>query len=268
MARSVVEVIADAKRLAVEYRLLTGKPLGISGEVAEIEVHRCLGLELAPARTAGHDAIRHLGEQSELVQVKGRAIDIAHPRKGRLPSINLAHPFDSVVLVLIDQATMNPYEIWEVRRDRVESLLTKPGSKARNERGALAISQFCAHALRVWRSVESEAAEEVKRARIEARLSKRSTLRSDVSSTTVAFTPERRERWKQVTRDGPFNLWLNPQVTGADGSLDLERLYRVAREWGVNERYEHLNPGMIRMNIGNRLRAIVPVKVYERRNEA
>src|SRR5215218_4402188 len=63
MARSVVEVIADAKRLAVEYRLLTGKPLGISGEVAEIEVHRCLGLELAPARTAGHDAIRHLGEQ-------------------------------------------------------------------------------------------------------------------------------------------------------------------------------------------------------------
>src|SRR4051794_29432259 len=75
--------------------------------------------------------------QSELVQVKGRAIDIAHPRKGRLPSINLAHPFDSVVLVLIDQATMNPYEIWEVRRDRVESLLTKPGSKARNERGAL-----------------------------------------------------------------------------------------------------------------------------------
>ena len=175
MARSVVEVIADAKRLAVEYRLLTGKPLGISGEVAEIEVHRCLGLELAPARTAGHDAIRHLGEQSELVQVKGMAIDIAHPRKGRLPSINLAHPFDSVVLVLIDQATMNSYEMLGKLDVTGLNISTKPGSKARNERGALAISQFCAHALRVWRSVESEAAEEVKRARIEAGSAKRST---------------------------------------------------------------------------------------------
>ena len=35
MASRVMEVLADAKRVAQEYRALTGKPLGITGEVAD-----------------------------------------------------------------------------------------------------------------------------------------------------------------------------------------------------------------------------------------
>lgn len=39
-----------------EYRRLTGKPLDITGEVAEYEAARVLGVELTPARQAGYDA--------------------------------------------------------------------------------------------------------------------------------------------------------------------------------------------------------------------
>ncbi len=44
--------------LAAEYYRLTSKPLGVTGEVAEYVAAELLGLALAPARTAGYDAVR------------------------------------------------------------------------------------------------------------------------------------------------------------------------------------------------------------------
>jgi hypothetical protein len=38
----LLELLAEAKRLAKEYRALTGRPLGVTGEVAEYEVARLL----------------------------------------------------------------------------------------------------------------------------------------------------------------------------------------------------------------------------------
>ena len=55
----VLAILAEAKRLAQEYRVLTGKPLGITGEVAEYEAARILGVELTPARNEGYDAIEN-----------------------------------------------------------------------------------------------------------------------------------------------------------------------------------------------------------------
>lgn len=52
----VLAFLAQAKRLAQRYRAKTGKPLGITGEVAEYEAARLLGVELTPARHAGYDA--------------------------------------------------------------------------------------------------------------------------------------------------------------------------------------------------------------------
>ncbi len=51
-----MEVLRAAKLLA-QYRTLTGKPLGITGEVAEYEAARILGVELAAARQAGYDVV-------------------------------------------------------------------------------------------------------------------------------------------------------------------------------------------------------------------
>jgi len=52
----VLEILRKAKRLAQDYRALTGKPLGITGEVAEHEAAKHLRVKLAPARHAGYDA--------------------------------------------------------------------------------------------------------------------------------------------------------------------------------------------------------------------
>jgi hypothetical protein len=42
----VLDLLAQAKQLAREYRALTGKPLGVTGEVAEYEAARLGGLKL------------------------------------------------------------------------------------------------------------------------------------------------------------------------------------------------------------------------------
>jgi hypothetical protein len=60
--RSAVDIIQDAKRLALEYKLVTGKPLGIVGEIAEVEASRLLILNLRwlerPVMTRFGDAHR------------------------------------------------------------------------------------------------------------------------------------------------------------------------------------------------------------------
>jgi hypothetical protein len=57
---AIGEVLRQAKILARKYRQLTGKPLGITGEVAEYEAARLLGLQLCTARQAGYDATRKM----------------------------------------------------------------------------------------------------------------------------------------------------------------------------------------------------------------
>ena len=49
----ILEILGEAKKLAREYRALSGKPLGITGEAAEHEAALHPGVELAVAREAG-----------------------------------------------------------------------------------------------------------------------------------------------------------------------------------------------------------------------
>lgn len=53
------------------------------------------------------------------------------------------------MLILFDER-FEPQAIYEARRVPLEAALTKPGSKARNERGALAITKFIALGRKVW----------------------------------------------------------------------------------------------------------------------
>jgi hypothetical protein len=70
----LVDLLAEVKRLAKEYRALTGRPLGVTGEVAEYEASRLLNIELAPARQAGYDATRETAGRVERLQIKGRCV--------------------------------------------------------------------------------------------------------------------------------------------------------------------------------------------------
>jgi hypothetical protein len=88
-----------------------------------------------------------------------------------------------------------------------------------------------------------------------------SRYRSDAAR-TMFISADSRKKWMEKTANSPFNRWLDGQVKNADGTLNLEKLYEVARRWHIEERYEHLNAGQIRMNIGVRLRKAVPVAEY------
>jgi hypothetical protein len=141
---------ADAKALAVRYYALTGKPLGITGELAELEAAELLGLSLADARTPGFDAYRERDGRRERIQIKGRAVDAFDRYRGRCPSIKCGDQFDYVLTVLLDRSSLEVLEIWEASEAAVTARLEAPGSKARNERNSMGLSQFNSIATKVW----------------------------------------------------------------------------------------------------------------------
>ena len=147
--KKLTKVLRQVRDLAVEYYELTGKPLGVTGEIAEYEAARLLGFELAAARQSGFDAVRRKGSRKQLVEIKGRRIVGQLKPGSRVGAINLDREWDSVVLVLLDER-YRPLEILEAPRQDLKRELTKPGSKARNERGQLAVSQFRRAAKPVW----------------------------------------------------------------------------------------------------------------------
>lgn len=143
----IERLLTKAKKLARQYRALTGKPLGITGEIAEFYAAKYLRLQLAPARSAGYDAVRATGKRTVRIQIKGRCI--AGKERGRVPRISLVHGWDRVALVLLDE-NFEAVKIYEATRSAVKKALLAPGSKARNERGALAINQFRRIGHLVW----------------------------------------------------------------------------------------------------------------------
>jgi hypothetical protein len=121
--------------------LLTGKPLGVTGEVAEYEAARILGIELTPARHAGYDAIESRNGLEIRLQIKRRCLQENCKPGQRLGSIRTEKDWDAVLMVLLDQE-FDATEIYEAQRPKIIAALAVPGSKARNERGALSVSKF------------------------------------------------------------------------------------------------------------------------------
>ena len=104
-------------------------------------------LILATMSVPGHDAIDDAGFR---YQIKSRAVpDSGRANSQRLGSIKPAQEWDAVLMVLMDQS-LRTLEIWRAERDAVVTALTLPGSKARNERGALSVSKFRQIGTRAW----------------------------------------------------------------------------------------------------------------------
>lgn len=132
-------LLKQAKAIAVEYYRLTNKPLGVTGEVAEYEAAEKLGLTLVEARKPAIDAYCDITR--ELFQIKGRAVSANDRYRGRVSKIKDGN-FHAVLLVLLDKASLEPIEIWRAERQEVMARLSVPGSKSRNDRGQMGISQF------------------------------------------------------------------------------------------------------------------------------
>ena len=140
-ADAIMAVLRKAKNLARKYHALTGRPLGVTGEVAEFEAARLLGVELAPVRTSGYDAIEKVGNRRRRLQIKARCLLPNHKPGQRLGSIDIDKPWDAVLLVLLDER-FDAFEIHEASRRAVVAAITRPGSRSRNERRALGVNLF------------------------------------------------------------------------------------------------------------------------------
>lgn len=148
-----LDLLSEAKRIAREYRHLTGRPLGVTGEIAEYEAVSILGLELADVRQPGYDAIRREGQRQTRLQIKGRCLLPNRKPGQRLGTIRLDKEWDAVLLVLMN-ADYDACEMYEADRAAVTAALNAPGSRSRNERGALGVSKFksIAGGTPIWRS--------------------------------------------------------------------------------------------------------------------
>lgn len=140
-----LSLLREVKGLAVKYYQQTGKPLGVTGEIAECEAAALMNLTLAPPREAGFDAF---GTDGRKVQIKGRWKKEGR-NFGRVPKINTDKAFDTTMLVLMI-GNYEVFEIWEADRSDIIARLDKPGSKARNERRSMDVSQFKTIARLVW----------------------------------------------------------------------------------------------------------------------
>lgn len=147
--RRLASLMRKAKMLAKDYRHLTGRPLGITGEVAEFEAARLLGLELAPVRQNGFDVLDRRGGRVRRLQVKGRVL-FANAKPGqRLSRISLKHKWEAALLVILNE-DFEPQLIYEATRAAISKAMLAPGSKARNERGQLGLSKFKSIGKIVW----------------------------------------------------------------------------------------------------------------------
>ena len=109
--------------------------------MAEYEAARTLGVTLTPARQAGYDATENVRGKIRTLQIKGRCLLNGCTPGQRLGSIQPDKQWDAVLMVLLDKE-FNATEIWEADRSTVISAPLKPGSRVRNERGALGVAKF------------------------------------------------------------------------------------------------------------------------------
>ena len=114
------------------------------------EVFKAVGVQfwkLANARHPGYDAIAPDGRR---IQIKTRCVLPDAKLSQRLGCIKLTYEWDTVILILIN-GDFEPLAIYEALRSDIERELKKPGSKARNERGALGVKKFISIARPTWK---------------------------------------------------------------------------------------------------------------------
>ncbi|MBF0254941.1 MAG: hypothetical protein HQL47_00450 [Gammaproteobacteria bacterium] len=134
------ELIAQARRLAADYRRTVGRPLpGISNEIAEYDAISLLGLQSVDDKSQGYDAI-DLGN-GERIQIKSRTLfDESKNSSARIGQLKMNQEWDAVMLVLMDE-DYQPVEIYQASRADLEEYVSQ-ASASRAKRGALSVARF------------------------------------------------------------------------------------------------------------------------------
>jgi hypothetical protein len=143
------EILRRIKPLARRYRELTGRPLGVTGEVGEFEATRLLRVRLAGVRQPGFDAKLRRNGREERLEIKTRVI-LPDSKPGQnIGSLRVrSRRWNAVLLVLLDER-YDATEIWRASRTSILRELRRPGSNARR-RGVLTVEKFKSVGRRVW----------------------------------------------------------------------------------------------------------------------
>lgn len=148
----VNKLMQEARKLAADYRAATGKPLGISNEIAVHDVIRLMHLRPAPSGDGGYDAIGTGLRDGKLIQIKGRTMTPGGSSNQRIGQIKVEQEWDSIMLILMDEQ-YEPLEIYEAERDTILQAVAQTSVKRRN-RGALSVNRFKKIGRSVWASEE------------------------------------------------------------------------------------------------------------------
>ena len=142
----VDKLMAEARKLAAEYRRATGKTLAISGEIAVSDAINLLELDPAPGDAEGYDATRSHDDKVEKLQIKGRAVFDDTRRPGRLGQLKFEQTWDVTVLVLMD-GEYEAFELIEATRAAIEAALAE---QKPNRRGSISVARFKMIGHTVW----------------------------------------------------------------------------------------------------------------------
>ncbi len=147
----VDKLIAETRKLAVQYRQATGKTLPVTGEIAVHDVIRLLNLTPAAQDQNGFDALDINGKR---IQIKGRTLLSNSKSSQRIGQIKQDADWDSVMLVLMDEE-YQPIEIYEAGRDVILETAKKTSTKRRN-RGILSVARFKMLGNCVWQRTTAD----------------------------------------------------------------------------------------------------------------
>ena len=150
---SLLEQIKDA---AQEYYKLTGRPLGVTGEMGEYWAAKLFGLKLEVVRFPGYDAIESI--TGKTVQVKARVVQKStNYSRETIGEFKLKQPWDTAMVVVLKK-DFDPIAIYEASKTNVIEALSRPGSNAR-ARGVLSIGEFrrYAKAEQIWPKLQRDA---------------------------------------------------------------------------------------------------------------
>ena len=151
----VDKLMAEARKLAAEYRRATGKTLAISGEIAVSDAITLLGLEPAEEGAEGWDAVRRGAHGPERLQIKARMLfDDTSRRPHRLGQLRVDRPWDAVLLVLMDE-NYDAVEMVEADRAAIEESLAEATP---NKRGTISVARFRNIGRLVWTREEGRLA--------------------------------------------------------------------------------------------------------------
>lgn len=147
---AVDKLMAQTRKLAADFRQMTGQPLPVTAEIANFDAARLLDLEIIQPPPGGYDAVGLSGDREGLrLQIKGRAIFDEKKGGQRLGQLKLEQAWDAVLLVLLDEQ-YEPFEIYEATREVIEASMAEAGESNRSKRGAMSVARFRHIATLVW----------------------------------------------------------------------------------------------------------------------